>query len=109
MKPRKLIFLVVVSALALAVTGRIATAQGSKPNILVLWGDDIGITNISAYSDGLMGYETPNIDRIGNEGIRFLHYYGGGRARRDVPRFPPASTDCAPASPGSASRVRRWA
>jgi arylsulfatase len=47
-----------------------------KPNILILWGDDIGISNISAYSDGLMGYTTPNIDRIGNEGIRFLHYYG---------------------------------
>ena len=47
-----------------------------KPNILVIWGDDIGMTNISAYSDGLMGYETPNIDRIANEGARFLHYYG---------------------------------
>lgn len=51
-------------------------AQQSKPNILVIFGDDIGISNISAYSDGLMGYTTPNIDRIGNEGIRFLHYYG---------------------------------
>ena len=52
-----------------------AVAQG-KPNILVIWGDDVGISNISAYSDGLMGYTTPNIDRIANEGIRFLHYYG---------------------------------
>lgn len=51
-------------------------AQQQKPNILVIWGDDIGTSNISAYSDGLMGYETPNIDRIANEGIRFLHYYG---------------------------------
>jgi len=48
----------------------------SKPNVLVIFGDDIGITNVSAYSDGLMGYETPNIDRIGEEGIRFLQYYG---------------------------------
>jgi len=47
-----------------------------KPNILVLWGDDIGIANISAYSNGLMGYETPNIDRIANEGLKFQHYYG---------------------------------
>lgn len=47
-----------------------------KPNILVLWGDDIGISNLSCYSDGLMGYETPNIDRIAKEGLRFLHYYG---------------------------------
>ncbi len=52
------------------------TAAGSKPNILVIWGDDIGIANISTYSNGLMGYETPNIDRIGREGIKFLHYYG---------------------------------
>ncbi|KAF2336339.1 arylsulfatase [Flavobacterium daemonense] len=47
-----------------------------KPNILILWGDDIGTTNISAYSDGVMGYTTPNIDRLANEGMRFLHYYG---------------------------------
>src|SRR5206468_11496917 len=53
-----------------------APSSGKKPNILVLWGDDIGIANVSAYSDGLMGYETPNIDRIGKEGIRFLQYYG---------------------------------
>src|SRR5688572_22893069 len=51
-------------------------AAKDKPNILVIWGDDIGITNISAYSDGLMGFETPNIDRIAKEGVRFLHYYG---------------------------------
>jgi arylsulfatase len=51
-------------------------APGGKPNILVIWGDDIGVANISAYSNGLMGYETPNIDRIGREGIVFLHYYG---------------------------------
>ena len=53
-----------------------APPAGGKPNILVIWGDDIGIANISAYSNGLMGYETPNIDRIGREGIKFLHYYG---------------------------------
>ena len=53
-----------------------APPGGGKPNILVIWGDDIGIANISAYSNGLMGYETPNIDRIAREGIKFLHYYG---------------------------------
>ena len=47
-----------------------------KPNILIMWGDDIGITNISAYSDGIMGYKTPNIDRIATEGMRFTDYYG---------------------------------
>ncbi len=53
-----------------------AAYAAAKPNILVIWGDDIGITNISAYSDGLMGYRTPNIDRIANEGMRFVDYYG---------------------------------
>jgi len=47
-----------------------------KPNILIIWGDDIGISNLSCYSDGLMGYRTPNIDRIAQEGIRFTDYYG---------------------------------
>ncbi len=47
-----------------------------KPNILVIWGDDIGQSNISAYTMGLMGYQTPNIDRIANEGIIFTDYYG---------------------------------
>jgi arylsulfatase A-like enzyme len=48
----------------------------SRPNILVMWGDDIGITNLSCYSDGLMGYRTPNIDRIADEGMRFTDSYG---------------------------------
>jgi arylsulfatase A-like enzyme len=47
-----------------------------KPNILVIWGDDIGVSNLSCYSDGLMGYRTPNIDRIAEEGVRFTDYYG---------------------------------
>ncbi|HEX5264511.1 MAG TPA: sulfatase-like hydrolase/transferase, partial [Phenylobacterium sp.] len=47
-----------------------------KPNILVIWGDDIGISNLSCYSDGLMGYKTPNIDRIAKEGMRFTDSYG---------------------------------
>jgi arylsulfatase A-like enzyme len=67
----------VTLAVALLVAGlpSASRAATSKPNILVIFGDDIGITNVSAYSDGLMGYETPNIDRIGKEGVRFLHYY----------------------------------
>ncbi len=47
-----------------------------KPNILVVWGDDIGRSNISAYTQGLVGYRTPNIDRIANEGMIFTDYYG---------------------------------
>src|SRR5579871_5886773 len=50
-------------------------AQGRKPNILVIFGDDIGQTNISAYSLGLMKYKTPNIDRIAHEGMIFTDYY----------------------------------
>jgi arylsulfatase len=61
-------------AMAVAITGT-ATAQ-DKPNILVVWGDDIGQSNISAYTRGMMGYETPNIDRIANEGMIFTDYYG---------------------------------
>ena len=51
-------------------------ARADKPNIVVIWGDDIGITNLSCYSDGLMGYRTPNIDRIAQEGMRFTDCYG---------------------------------
>src|SRR5215813_8104674 len=65
---------VVACASVLAAPG-IACGQAAKPNVLVIFGDDIGIANVSAYSDGLMGYETPNIDRIGKEGLRFLQYY----------------------------------
>ena len=60
----------------LIILSNLALAANTKPNILVFWGDDIGITNISAYSDGIMGYKTPNIDRIADEGIRFTDYYG---------------------------------
>jgi arylsulfatase len=52
-----------------------ASAQ-EKPNILVIWGDDIGQSNISAYTRGMMGYHTPNIDRVANEGMIFTDYYG---------------------------------
>jgi arylsulfatase A-like enzyme len=47
-----------------------------KPNIVVIWGDDIGLSNLSCYSDGIMGYRTPNIDRIADEGMRFTDCYG---------------------------------
>jgi arylsulfatase len=51
-------------------------AQPVKPNILVIFGDDIGQSNISAYTHGLVGYKTPNIDRIAREGLMFTDYYG---------------------------------
>jgi arylsulfatase A-like enzyme len=54
----------------------IEMAKTEKPNILVIWGDDIGISNLSCYSHGLMGYKTPNIDRIAKEGMMFTDCYG---------------------------------
>jgi arylsulfatase A-like enzyme len=50
--------------------------DAKQPNIVVIWGDDIGITNLSCYSDGLMGYRTPNIDRLAKEGMKFTDSYG---------------------------------
>src|SRR5210317_147484 len=64
-----------IGALALLVASGAATAA-DKPNILVIWGDDVGQSNISAYTMGVMGYRTPNIDRIANEGMIFTDYYG---------------------------------
>jgi arylsulfatase len=60
--------------------GASATASNDggkkKPNILIIWGDDIGWFNPSCYNSGMMGYRTPNIDRIANEGVRFTDWYG---------------------------------
>jgi arylsulfatase len=52
------------------------TSTQTRPNILVIWGDDIGIANLSCYSHGMMGYHTPNIDRIAKEGMMFTDSYG---------------------------------
>src|SRR6201993_5324786 len=64
-----------LTAIATTVTAAIAQ-QPQKPNILVIMADDIGYWNISAYNRGMMGYHTPNIDRIANEGTIFTDYYG---------------------------------
>jgi len=63
---------------AIASVGSTASAQvpSKKPNILIIWGDDIGWFNLSAYNRGMMGYRTPNIDRIANEGAIFTDWYG---------------------------------
>ncbi len=65
--------LTIAAAVLLTAIGS-ASAQ-DKPNILVIWGDDIGQSNISAYSMGVMGYRTPNIDRVAKEGMIFTDYY----------------------------------
>jgi arylsulfatase len=73
---------VIVAALtcglaAIAVLGSVAAANAAdkKPNILIIWGDDIGYWNVSAYNQGMMGYKTPNIDRIAKEGGLFTDWY----------------------------------
>ncbi len=72
---RSLLAVVAVLFFAASISGQ-AAAQDKKPNILVIWGDDVGITNISAYTMGLVGYKTPNIDRVAKEGMMFTDYYG---------------------------------
>ena len=78
--PRRRAFLNVVLGLAMtlvfAAPPSKLCAQTKKPNIIVIWGDDIGLSDISAYSIGLMGFHTPNIDRIAKEGMIFTDYYG---------------------------------
>ena len=69
------LFFVLFSALILGFSFS-AAAQPKKPNILVIWGDDIGTWNISHNNRGMMGYRTPNIDRIAKEGVAFTDYYG---------------------------------
>jgi arylsulfatase len=70
-----LLCIIVIAAIVSTETG--FAQSDKKPNILVIFGDDIGQTNINAYSFGLMGYRTPNIDRIAEEGMTFTDYYAG--------------------------------
>ncbi len=65
-----------IGAIALAMALPAFAASGKKPNILIIWGDDIGYWNVSAYNQGMMGYKTPNIDRIAHEGALFTDWYG---------------------------------
>ncbi len=76
MPTRHLARLALAAAACLAVALPAAAQQPKKPNILVIWGDDIGQFNISAYNRGMMGYRTPNIDSIANEGVTFTDWYG---------------------------------
>ncbi len=65
-----------LAALTLVALALPAPAREKKPNILIIWGDDIGYWNISAYNQGMMGYKTPHIDRLAKEGGIFTDYYG---------------------------------
>jgi len=89
-------------AMAVSLLGGAATAQTKKPNILVIWGDDVGQFNVSAYNMGMMGYKTPNIRSHRAEGALFTDWYGqqsctAGRAA--------SSPDSRP----SARASRKWA
>jgi arylsulfatase A-like enzyme len=70
--------MLITAVIGLALWGNAAaqTTPGKKPNILIIWGDDIGQFNISAYNMGMMGYKTPNIDSIGRQGAIFTDWYG---------------------------------
>ena len=75
---KKLTLVTLALSSFLGVGGRTATAQtpsAKKPNILVIFGDDVGYWNVSAYNHGMMGYRTPNIDRMAHEGALFTDYY----------------------------------
>ena len=84
-----------------------ASAQETqRPNILVVWGDDVGWSNLSSYGDAVMGYRTPNIDRIANEGIKFVDHYAqpsctAGRAAFITGQYPIRSGMTTVGQPGS--------
>ena len=86
--------------------GAAAYAQEERPNILVIWGDDIGWANLSAYNHAVMGYSTPNIDRIAEEGILFTDHYAqpsctAGRAAFITGQYPIRSGMTTVGQPGS--------
>jgi arylsulfatase len=72
---KKMLHLFAMTAVGLACIAGQALAAERKPNIVIIWGDDIGITDVSAYSMGLMGFKTPNIDRVAKEGMMFTDLY----------------------------------
>ena len=91
-----------------------AHAQTDRPNILVIWGDDIGVHNISAYNHGVMGYQTPNIDRIANEGAMFTDFYAqqtctAGRASFILGQHPFRTGLLTIGMPGSDHGIPDWA
>ena len=73
---KQLIAMLALATLAIFGAVPLASGEAKKPNILVIWGDDIGQSNLSVFTKGVMGYKTPNIDRIANEGMLFTDYYG---------------------------------
>ena len=96
-----------------AVNTFVATAQDAKPNIIVIWGDDIGVHNISAYNHGIMGYKTPNIDRLAKEGMMFTDSYAqqsctAGRASFILGQHPFRTGLLTIGMPGSDHGIPDW-
>ena len=107
----KLILFALIIPLVFAI-GQASAAQ--KPNILVIWGDDIGVHNISAYNHGIMGYKTPNIDRIAKEGAMFTDFYAqqsctAGRASFVLGQHPFRTGLLTIGMPGSPHGIPDWA
>ena len=105
--------LVIGYILVPVVIGSPVMAQEKKPNILVIWGDDIGVHNISAYNHGIMGYRTPNIDRIAREGAMFTDAYGeqsctAGRAAFMLGQHPFRTGLLTIGMPGSPHGIPDW-
>jgi len=106
-QPRYVLTVCLSLVLSLTFAGGVVHGQTEQPNILVIWGDDIGWQNVSAYGMGTMGYSTPNIDRIGMEGIRFTDHYAqpsctAGRAAFITGQYPIRSGMTTVGQPGDA-------
>lgn len=100
-------------AMAALTVGASAAQAAEKPNILVIWGDDIGVHNISAYNHGIMGYKTPNIDRIAKEGAMFTDSYAqqsctAGRASFILGQHPFRTGLLTIGMPGSDHGIPDW-
>jgi arylsulfatase A-like enzyme len=118
-RPRNTLFMKTASVLFATVMGLAlvvspADVQAKKPNILVIWGDDIGVHNISAYNHGIMGYQTPNIDRIAKEGALFTDSYAqqsctAGRASFITGQQPFRTGLLTIGMPGSDHGIPDWA
>jgi len=76
MRSIQIIAALVLALVCINTTARAQAKPAKKPNILIIWGDDIGQFNISAYNMGMMGYKTPNIDSIAKDGALFTDWYG---------------------------------
>ncbi len=108
---RKLLF-GLIALIAMSVSSASAFAAMGKPNILVIWGDDIGWSNLSAYNHAVMGYSTPNIDRIADDGVLFTDHYAqpsctAGRAAFITGQYPIRSGMTTVGQPGDALGLQK--